>query len=182
MLSAVLLLAVAQPDSAAALRSAQLAQQAFESRRGFLAPRTPGSSHDGVCDERIGRFCYWYDADAPLPPPESQDIRRARRHLVDLLDAAAAEFPGDWWIAGQRVRYLVESERLAEALAAALACRAERWWCEALEGFAQHAAGEDAAADTVYAAALADMPADRRCRWTDLTPLLDGDLRRRFSK
>ncbi|HEY6224489.1 MAG TPA: hypothetical protein VIW26_11940 [Gemmatimonadales bacterium] len=182
MLSAVLLLAAAQPDSEAALRSVQLAQQAFEARRGFLAPRTLGSSHGGVCDEKIGRFCYWYDGDAPPPPPEPEAIKRARLHLLELLDSAAARLPGDWWIAGQRVRYLVESDRLADAVAAARACRAEQWWCEALEGFARHAAGEDAAADSVYAAAVADMPAPQRCRWTDLTPLLDGGLRRRYSR
>jgi len=115
-------------------------------------------------------------------PREPVEIQRARRHLVDVLDSAAELLPGDWWIAGQRVRYLVESDRLAEAYAAARDCRAERWWCEALQGFAQHAAGDDAAADTVYAAALADMPTALRCRWTDLTPLLDGALRERFRR
>lgn len=182
MLFAILLLAATQPDSEAALRSAQMAQAAFESKRGFMAPRTLGSSHSGICDEKIGRFCYWYDGDAPPPPPESAEIRNARRHLLVLLDTAAAQLPGDWWIAGQRVRYLVESDRLPEAVAAARACRAESWWCLALEGFARHAGGDDAAADSVYSFALADMPAAQRCRWTDLTPLLDGDLRGRFKR
>jgi len=183
MLSVVLLLAAAQPDSVAALRSAQRAQQAFESRRGFLAPRTLGGARvDGECDEKIGRFCYWYDDDRLPLPREPEEIRAARTHLLDLLDSAAAQLPGDWWIAGQRVRYLVESDRAVEAAAVAHACRAERWWCEALEGFARHAAGDDVAADTIYAAALEDMPAGQRCRWTDLTPLLDGSLRQRFRR
>ncbi len=181
MLSAVLLLAAAQPDSAAALRSAQRAQQDFEWRRGLLAPRTLGS-RDGACDERIGRFCYWYDGDVVPLPPEPDEIKVARNRMLAVLDSAAALLPGDWWIAGERVRYLVESDRLAEAFAAARACHAERWWCEALDGFARHAAGDDAAADTVYAAALADMPDDLRCRWTDLTPLLAGELLRRYTK
>jgi hypothetical protein len=181
MVSLVLLLAAAQPDSVAALRSAQRAQQAFESRRGFLAPRTLGSrAVDGDCDEKIGRFCYWYGDDRVPLPREPDEIKIARRHLLDLLDSAAAQLPGDWWIAGQRVRYLVESERFAEAYAVARSCRTDRWWCEALEGFARHAAGDDVGADTVYAAALADMPDGLRCRWTDLTPLLDGMLRHRF--
>jgi hypothetical protein len=176
------LLTAAPPDSLAALRTAQRAQQAFESRRGFLAPRTLGSrAADGDCDEKIGRFCYWYGDDRVPLPREPDEIKVARRHLLDLLDSAAAQLPGDWWIVGQRVRYLVESERFPEAYAAARACRAEPWWCEALEGFARHAAGDDAVADTVYAAALADMPDALRCRWTDLTPLLDGTLRHRYS-
>jgi hypothetical protein len=176
-------LLTAQPDSVAALRSAQRAQQAFESRRGFLAPRTLESrGGGGDCDEKIGRFCYWYGDDRVPLPQEPDVIKVARKQLLDLLDSAAAELPGDWWIAGQRVRYLVESERYPEAYAAARACRAEIWWCEALEGFARHAAGDDAVADTVYAAALADMPDALRCRWTDLTPLLDGTLRHRLSR
>jgi hypothetical protein len=183
MVFVVLLLAAAQPDSVAALRSAQRAQQAFESRRGFLAPRTLGSRVGaGDCDERIGRFCYWYGDDRVPLPREPNEIKAARKQLLDLLDSAAAQLPGDWWITGQRVRYLVESERFVEAYAAARACRAELWWCEALEGFARHAAGEDAIADTVYAAALADMPDGVRCRWTDVTPLLDGALRHQFSR
>jgi hypothetical protein len=183
MVFVVLLLAAAQPDSVAALRSAQRAQQAFESRRGFRAPRTLGSRVGaGDCDERIGRFCYWYGDDRVPLPREPNEIKAARKQLLDLLDSAAAQLPGDWWITGQRVRYLVESERFVEAYAAARACRAELWWCEALEGFARHAAGEDAIADTVYAAALADMPDGVRCRWTDVTPLLDGALRHQFSR
>lgn len=181
MLFAVLLLAAAQADSVAALRSAQHAQQAFELRRGLLAPRAPGS-RSGACDEQIGRFCYWYDGDdAPLLPPEPEGIKHARRELLEVFDSAAAALPGDWWIAGQRVRYLVESDRLTEAYAAVRACRAERWWCESLDGFARHAAGDDRTADSVYAVALDDMPAALRCRWTDLTPLLTGGLRDRFA-
>ena len=179
MLFLVLLLAAAHPDSEAALRSAQRAQQAFESQRGFLAPRAIGPRGDDY--ERIGRF-YYYFGDDRMPPREPVEIQRARTHLIDVLDSTAAQLPGDWWIAGQRVRYLVESERFPEAYAAARACRAEPWWCEALEGFARHAAGDDVGADTVYAAALADMPDTLRCRWTDLTPLLDGALRKRFSR
>lgn len=181
MLVVALLLAVAQPDSVAALRSAQRAQQAFESRRGFLAPRSLDGQPD-PCDEKIGRFCYWYGDDRIPLPREPDEIKRARGHLIDLLDSAAVEIPGDWWIVGQRVRYLVESERFPEAIAVARDCRAEQWWCEALEGFARHAAGDDVAADAVYAAAVRDMPDDLRCRWTDLTPLLDGGLRRRFNR
>jgi hypothetical protein len=152
----------------------------FESRRRLLAPRRLGRSGDD-CDERIGRFCYWYGFPDPLPR-EPEGITSARNWLLTILDSAAKLVPGDWWIAGQRVRYLVEGQRLPESIAAARACRAERWWCEALEGFARHAVGDDAGADTVYAAALEDMPADQRCRWTDLSPLLDGTLRQQFTK
>lgn len=180
MVAVVLLLAAAQPDSLAILRTARNAQEAFESRRRLLAPRRLGRS-GGVCDERIGRFCYWYVFPDPLPR-EPEGIISARNWLLTILDSAATQAPGDWWIAGQRVRYLVEGQRLPESIAAARACRAERWWCEALEGFARHAAGDDVGADSAYAAALEDMPADQRCRWTDLSPLLEGTLRQQFTK
>ena len=181
MVFVVLLLTAAQPDSVAALRSAQRAQQAFESRRGFLAQRSLDSRPD-PCDENIGRLCYWYGDDRIPLPREPDEVKRARGHLIDLLDSAAVRIPGDWWVVGQRVRYLVESERFPEAVVVARDCRAEQWWCEALEGFARHAAGDDAAADSVYTAAVADMPDKLRCRWTDLTPLLEGGLRRRFHR
>jgi len=90
--------------------------------------------------------------------------------------------PGDDWLAGQRVRYLVEAGRPADALAAARACRAERWWCEALEGFAGHAAGDFSGADSVFRSALFDMPADERCRWTDLSMVLSEPLRRHYRR
>lgn len=180
MLPVVLLLVAVQPDSQAALRSARDAQAAFEFRRATLAPRT--LPHSGACDEIIGRLCYWYNGDFAPPPREPDAIKRARHRLTDVLDSAALVAPGDWWIAGQRVRYLVESDRLPDALAAARGCRAEHWWCEALEGFAQHAVGDDSAADRVYGDALRDMPDSLRCRWSDLTPLLEGPLQRRFAR
>ncbi len=82
--------------------------------------------------------------------------------------------PGDGWIAGQRVRYLVEHGRPGAAVTAARECGAERWWCIALEAFALHASEDDAAADTLFARALDLMPADERCRWSDLSAVL-GD-------
>ena len=173
-------ISTAQHDSLAALRSARDAQAAFEFHRATLAPRTLPRS--GGCDEIIGRVCYWYNGDLDPPPREPDAIQRARHRLTDVLDSAARVAPGDWWIAGQRVRYLVESDRLPDALAAAQGCRAERWWCEALEGFARHAAGDDSAADRVYGDALRAMPDTLRCRWSDLTPLLEGELQRRFAK
>src|SRR2546430_11984883 len=82
---------------------------------------------------QIGRFCYWYDDDAEpqRPPPlESEAITLARDRLLATLDTAALALPGDEWLAGQRVRYLLQSGRSADALLAARACRAPIWWCQ----------------------------------------------------
>jgi len=37
-----------------------------------------------------------------------------------------------------------------------------------------------AGADSLFAAALADMPEDERCRWSDISSLIDGDLADRY--
>jgi len=138
------------PDSQHILRSARAAQADFESIRRHNLPKEPG--HGAAdCDERIGRFCYWYDDDDETPrppPPESEAITRARDRLLGTLDSAALALPGDDWIAGQRVRYLLQSGRPAEALAAARTCRAALWWCEALTGLALHVAGDYGPADS----------------------------------
>src|SRR3989449_6194768 len=153
-------LPVQQRDSQHVLRSAREAQAEFESiRRHNLPTQFGGGGYD--CDERIGRFCFWYD-DSPAspgsPPPEPERIGRARDRLLATLDTAAAALPGDEWIAGQRVRYLLQSGRTAAALAAAQACGAAPWWCEALAGLALHVAGDVAGADSAYRIALRDMP------------------------
>jgi hypothetical protein len=47
------------------------------------------------------------------------------------------------------------------------------WWCAALEGFALHGAGAFPAADSAFARALAAMPVEESCRWSDVAVLLD---------
>ncbi len=167
-----------QRDSQAIVRHARHAQAEFEQTRRWYLPHEYAS---GRCDERIGRFCYWHgDGSDEHPPPEPKPIGLARSRLVGVLDSAARLLPGDGWIAGQLVRYLVEDGRAQDALAAARACRATSWWCAALAGFALHAARDFAAADSAYRVALDSMAADERCRWTDVSVLLDGELARRY--
>jgi len=178
----VLLVLVAPGDSQAVLRRAQRAQADFEWSRWAQLPTGRGRSsscHD-LSAIRIGRFCYTDDGSPPNLPPEPAAIGMARRRLLQVLDSAAAALPGDRWIAGQRVRYLVEGGQPAAALTAARACRSDPWWCEALAGFAFHAAGDARAADSAYTTALRDMPRDERCRWNDLSFLVEGRLRQRY--
>jgi len=164
-------------DSQALLRAARRAQGEFELTRRWHLPAAPSASR---CDELVGRFCYWHGDDRDQPPAEPERIGRARAALLDKLDSLAALLPGDAWIAGQRVRYLVESGRTEDAVHAAEACRAAGWWCWALGGLALHAAGDYPAADSAFDAALALMPAEERCQWSDLSSLLEGELRRRY--
>ncbi len=172
-----------QTDSQTVLRSAQRAQADFERARRWNLPYSFGHS-GSACDERIGRFCYWHDEGEveKAPPREPPRILEVRDKLILALDSAATAVAGDQWIAGQRVRYLVETGRHAAALAAARACQAARWWCEALAGFALHAAGDFAGADSTYKDVLRDMPPEERCRWTDLSFLLEGELKERYGR
>ncbi|MBV9109120.1 MAG: hypothetical protein JO306_06925, partial [Gemmatimonadetes bacterium] len=167
-------------DSARTLRTARQAQAAFERTRYAHLPWTNERGNGGWCDEHIGRFCIWKnDTETDWqPPPEHAEVQRERAELVAALDQAAAASPGDAWVAGQRVRYLVEAGRFADAAHAAAACRAEQWWCAALAGYAAHYAGDYPAAETAFAAALTAMPADEREAWESPSPVLaDGDAR-----
>lgn len=170
-----------QPDSARVLRGARAAQVAFERVRYRHLPFTESYvGGGGRCDEHIGRFCMQHD-DTDLdwvPPPERDEVRRERAALIATLDQGAAAAPGDAWIAGQRVRYLAEAGRTADAVRAARECRAERWWCAALEGYALHVAREYGASAQAFAAAVAAMPAAERREWEALEPaLVHGDAR-----
>lgn len=174
-----------RPDSVAVLRAARSAQARFETFRIDHLPRSGDASSSGPCDERIGRFCFRFgddgDDDEWIPPREPPAIAVERGRLVATLDSLHGAAPGDPWIAGQLVRYLVESAKPAEAATVARGCRSSPWWCGALAGYALHAAGQYAAADSAFAAALAVMPDAQRCQWADLSPLLDR-LRGQYQK
>jgi len=130
----------------------------------------------------VGRFCEWHpnlkDYDVP---DEGKDIIRARRQLLRDLEKASDSLPGDDWIMGQRIRYLVESHD-STAVDVARSCRATKWWCDALLGLAQHVRGDFAGADSAFAAALEGMPTPMRCHWNNLSPLLDDDIRGTYHK
>jgi hypothetical protein len=171
-------------DSARVLGSARSAQAAFERLRFRFLPWTEDGARGDRCDERIGRFCLWYDdEDGPdwVLPPEKEQVKQGRDALIARLADAAERYPGDAWVAGQRVRYLVEAGRAEEAAAAARECRAG-WWCGALEGYALHAAGRTVASDSAFSAALAAMPEKERTEWTELKPLLSDEEWRDFRR
>ena len=168
-------------DSARVNREARDAQVDFELRRRRLLPIVPGGSR-GRCDVRLGRFCYWHDDGEMKPPDEPVPIATERRQLTERLDSLARLAPSDGWIAGQRVRYLVEAGRHADAVEVAADCTAEMWWCRALEGFVLHAKGERAGADSAFDAALGAMALDERCAWEELSTLLPPRTASRYRK
>ncbi len=169
-------------DSKQISRRARAEQKRFERQRRLMLPwkhpSTPGRCEEVISLRIDGQFClFTIDSgdsswNGKAEPPEVRPLRDA---LVARLDSAAARLPGDHWIAGQRVKYLVASGRNREAIAAADQCAPpQEWWCVALGGFVRHADQEFVAAESLYTLALARMPREERCRWRDLSPFLSG--------
>src|SRR4051812_33802866 len=163
----------AAADSARDLGRAHGAQASFERSRRALLPRSSGGG--GRCDVRLGRFCWWYDENPPTFPAESQVLRSRRAELLAELDAIAARYPGDDWLAATRVHYHIDAKEFAQADSVAAACRATGWWCSALAGYAANAGGNAARSDSAFAAAMAGMPEETACAWRDITALLGPD-------
>ena len=166
------------PDSQSLRSHAEALQARFERLRLRAMPRTL-SGGSQRCDAVIGRLCIWDDGpDARRPPPEPVETRLARLDLLVALDSVAQGIAGDHWVFGQRIRYLIEAERHADAAALARSCGLPtRWRCDAFLGYAHHRAGRVALAETAFRRTLRSMPPQLRKEWTDPAPLLDGDLR-----
>jgi hypothetical protein len=186
VLAAILLPAVSgaqqKRDSVDARRKATGAQAMFEMVRRTNLPLEYSGSPNGRCDAHIGRFCQWNSEDDTIEAKQPKVIRRAREKLIASLDSTARKSPKDGWITGQRVRYLLESKNDTAALRVARECQAAEWWCAALEGLALHEGGNAAGADSAFAHALQTMPASEKCRWTDMSPILDPPIRSKYKK
>jgi hypothetical protein len=128
----------------------------------------------------VGRHCLSFP-DYREVVAETDTLRQAREGLIATLAAAADSLPGDEWILGQRVRYLLEGARPEEAVAVAKGCQVRRrWWCSALAGYAWHVMADFERAGSAFAAALRAMPEAIRRRWTDISVFLDDPLRGRY--
>ena len=171
------------PDSAAIHERARRLQSRFESNRLRYLPRTLGGGHPD-CDEVIGRLCIWDDGDDGWTPrPEPEKIVALRTELLAALDSLAREIPGDHWVFGQRIRYLVEAGRLEDAASLADRCGLpDRWRCDAYLGYVRHRQQSIHGAEQAFRRALDAMPARIFADWTDPEPVLGRDLRRWVSE
>lgn len=166
-------------DSAAVRQLAERAQVRFERIRKLNLPSRQSGRPDR-CDANIGRFCQWNSNDDTVTAKEKRAVTRARTALLATLDSLSRRSPHDGWITGQRIRYLFETGDDSTAVKVAQSCQTTGWWCDALRGLTYHEAGSGAASDSAFARALAAMPEAERCRWTDMTPLLDREQRKRY--
>jgi tetratricopeptide (TPR) repeat protein len=162
------------PDKLSPAERAEYEQNAFEAYRHTHLPYASNPRPQN-CDERVGRFCYWYEENVVIPK-EVESVTRARETMLAMFDSLARLEPNSVWIAEVRVRYLSEIERYDDALKVARECggTAPRSWpCEILEGFSLHLAERYEEAGKVYDAALAHMSPKERCEWTNIQYLLD---------
>lgn len=171
------------PDSSAARSRARSLQGRFERHELRYLPRTMGGDTP-ECDEIIGRFCIWDEGDSNWTPKEErEEVVAARVGLLDGLEAVAREIPGDHWVFGQRIRYLFEAGRQAQAESVARRCALpDRWRCDAYLGYVLHRNRDIPGAERAFRGALEAMPAEMRTEWTDPDPLLDLALRRWLSQ
>lgn len=111
--------------------------------------------------------------DSLLGPVRMDAVRRARLQLLAQLDEAARQLPGDDWIAGQRVRFLVDQADYAAAQQVATTCRGSWWWCTMLRGLTNASAGDHKSAMAAFVAVRSALDSTSRCALEDLSPLID---------
>ena len=168
-------------DSLRLLSAARTAQARFERIRRQFSPSVD-DTHGETCEFEVGRMCYWQDDDNEKAPPESHWITEARLSLIRTLGRLGALSPNDRWIAGEHVRYMVQSGDDSGAVSAARACTPPGWYCEVLQGYALHESERYGEAVAAFDSALAEMPASERCRWNDISVLLDDDARAAYDR
>jgi hypothetical protein len=118
--------------------------------------------------------------DGYVVPRFLEYVQVERRTILVDLDRAAERYPGNDWIEGQRVRFLVDHRDTSGAVDAARACKAERVWCAMLRGYVAHWRGNVLASDSIFSAALRDASLEARCRWDDVSLLLAADDRKAY--
>ena len=163
-------------DSLRILSEAHSAQSRFERGRRESLPRVD-ESDDHPCETVVGRMCHWQDNGDVEPRPETRSVREGRQSLIATLARLNAISPGDDWIAGERVRYMIEAGEDSAAVSVARSCAPPRWYCLALRGYALHMSERYGDAAATFDSALAEMPANERCRWNDISVLLEDNER-----
>ena len=120
--------------------------------------------------------------DAMLEAKWYQQTVNARQALLAQLDSAAAQYPNDGWITGQRVRLRMDGGQTEDALRAASTCRADVAFCTALQGYVEYGLGHVQVADALFLRAAAAMSDSARCEWTSIQLLLSRDARAQYEK
>ncbi len=116
--------------------------------------------------------------DSAITPDRRRMIAAARDSLLLTLATAATGYPGDAWITGQRVRFLLDQSYVSAtyastALDVARACRGDRWYCESLAGLVFSRQRMVDSASAAFARAQAAAGSVLLCQMADVTALMD---------
>ena len=173
----------AEPDSTALLESAKEEQQKFERYRESRLP-PEWSGYGGTCDAIVGRMCLRHgDGEEPEPAPLPVEVELARTDLLRTLSNVGSRIPGDNWVMGQRVYYLVEQKEWFQAESLTRRCQTpDEWWCLALQGYILQSQGLSIEAEPVFEDAIDKMTAEERSRWLALDYLLDDEAKELFEE
>ncbi|MES2521318.1 MAG: hypothetical protein V4617_01375 [Gemmatimonadota bacterium] len=88
--------------------------------------------------------------DLALPPKDRPPLQRLRETLIVQLTNALSKHPNDPWIAGQRVRFIMDQREPERAVRAARDCQGSDRDCAALLGLALHHAENYASAEASF--------------------------------
>jgi hypothetical protein len=94
--------------------------------------------------------------------------------LAAALDSAATLVPSEPWFVGQLVRVHTENRDSTAAHDVTSGCQGNVAWCALLRGYVAASFGQWKRADSVFEALTAQLPAETRCSWYSLKPLLMG--------
>jgi hypothetical protein len=122
----------------------------------YVPPGVLNATHDGLY----------------FAPVFADTLRAVRAALREQLARTVAQTPDDNWSLGQYVRFLVYDHLYDQALTALQSCGADPWLCAALEGYVQHARGDNVEADEAFARAHSSMTPDECCGLSDISDLL----------
>lgn len=116
--------------------------------------------------------------DSALTAARRERIAVTREALIAQLHDAARTIPGDAFVAGQRVRFLLDQSYRSEqywrdALKATTECQSERWWCESLRGLVLARRGMTNDAGAAFANARAARPDSVTCAANNVALLMD---------
>jgi hypothetical protein len=125
------------------------------------------------------------DIDLALSGVDARPVRAARNALLQALAKSAERYPADAWIAGQRVRFLIDQRQFAQAREVADACRGDARTCTDLRALARYVGRDLAGADSLFresdALAAAARPADAGCLPEGLVALFDDSRARQVT-
>ena len=170
--------AQAPTDTARLRRQLGEAARAYEHALRAYAPFGPGIP-GGTCDEQVGRFCVAYDRGRPGPlPAEPKRVVEARSRVIAAFRRGLEGLVGDSLVVAPLVRYLVEADSAAAAVA--VATRAQGNWLPLLSGFARFHDRQIEDAEADFARATEVLGEKERKRAVDPYVLLAPGERSRF--